>query len=219
MTQVLEYEDDSSAAAAPAHGLLWVAMGLAGAVAMAAQASFELSALAAAPPAAMAAPAAVRRLPDARLANNNQGKEAVMYTRRSFLAFAAAAQAIGPLARAVPVHNTGPLVARLPEVLVKSHAGRDVYFCNDPVSGRLAILNLQYADSTGLQLPPPRRQPGMEAGEAYLYSLTRQRAIAGQADLRRYMDAYGRGGAWPFADGAPEDVELVRLRLGIYNGT
>ncbi len=136
-----------------------------------------------------------------------------MHTRRSFLAFAAAAQLVSPLARAMQVRDSRPMVARLPGVLLQTHAGRDVYFCNDLVSGRLAILNLQYAHCANLQLPPA---PDGQA--AYLYSLTLQRAIDRPADLRRLMEAYGSGGASPFVSGAPEAFELVRLRLGMCAG-
>ena len=119
-----------------------------------------------------------------------------MHTRRSFLAFAAAAQLISPIARAMPVLDSRPMAARLPKVMLQTHAGRDVYFCNDLVSGRLAILNLQYADSSSVQLPPARHLSGAGANAAYLYSLSLQRAIANPADLRRYMEAYGTGAAW-----------------------
>lgn len=138
-----------------------------------------------------------------------------MHTRRSFLAFAAAAQLISPLARAMPVRDPRAIVARLPKVLLQTHAGRDVYFCNDLASGRLAVLNLQYADTASLQLPPARHLPGADANAAYLYSLTLQRALGSPADLRRLMDAYGSNGALPFASGAPEAFELVRLRMGM----
>jgi hypothetical protein len=137
-----------------------------------------------------------------------------MHTRRSFLAFAAAAQVIGPVARAMQVRDARAMAARLPAVLLQTRPGRDVYFCNDPMSGRLAILNLQYADNALLGLPPARQVPGLGTREAYLYSLTLQPAIGNPTDLRRWMERYASGGAWP----APEEVELVRLRLGMYNG-
>lgn len=142
-----------------------------------------------------------------------------MHSRRSFLAFAAAAQLLGPLARAMPVRDCGPVVARLPQVLLQEHAGRDVYFCNDPMSGRLAILNLQYADSTSLRLPPARQPTGAGVHEAYLYSLTMQRSPGSPAALRRYMDALGKSGGWPPEGGGPQELELLRLRMGMYTGS
>lgn len=142
-----------------------------------------------------------------------------MHTHRSFLAFAAAAQLLSPLARAMPVRNCRPVVARLPEVLLQTHSGRDVYFCNDRMSGRLAVLNLQYADSANLHLPPARQSPGAGLQQPYLYSLSVQPAVGDAADLRRYMERYGSGDAWPFVNGTPEEFTLLRLRLGMYNGT
>ncbi|MDB5793246.1 MAG: SCO2-like protein [Massilia sp.] len=142
-----------------------------------------------------------------------------MHTRRSFLAFAAAAQLISPLVRAMPVRAPRAMVARLPPVVLQTHAGRDVHFCNDLVSGRLLILNLQYADSANLLLPPAWPSPGAGLHAAYLYCLTLQPAIGRPADLHRHMDAYGTGGAWPLVSGAHGEVELVRIRLGMCSGT
>jgi len=141
-----------------------------------------------------------------------------MLTHRSFLAFAAAAQLLGPVARAMQLRDGRPIARRLPKVNLQTHAGRDVYFCNDPMSEQLAILNLQYADSDTLCLPPARCSPVCGAGQAYLYSLTLQPAVGNPVALRRYMERYGTGRAWPDLDGAPHEIELVRLRLGVYSG-
>jgi hypothetical protein len=141
-----------------------------------------------------------------------------MLTHRSFLAFAAAAQLLSPVVRAMQVRDGRPMAARLPDVKLQTHAGRDIYFCNDPMSGRLAILNLQYADTDILCLPPARRSPGWGAEHAYLYSLTLQPAVGNPVALRRYMERYGTGSAWPELNGAPQAIELVRLRLGMYSG-
>jgi protein SCO1/2 len=141
-----------------------------------------------------------------------------MLTHRSFLAFAAAAQLLSPVARAMQVRDGRPMAQRLPKVSLQTHAGRDIYFCNDPMSGRLAILNLQYADTDTLCLPPARRSPAGGEEQAYLYSLTLQPAVNDPVALRRYMERYGTGSAWPGLAGAPHEIELVRLRLGMYSG-
>lgn len=142
-----------------------------------------------------------------------------MFTQRSFLAMAAAAQLLSPVVRAMQVRDGRPMAARLPKVTLHTHAGRDIYFCNDPVSDRLAILNLQYADTDILCLPPARRSPAWGVEQAYLYSLTLQPAIGNPVALRRYMERYGTGSAWPALSGAPQEIELVRLRLGMYRGS
>lgn len=141
-----------------------------------------------------------------------------MHTRRSFLAFAAAAQVLAPVVRALPLRDPRAMAARLPKILLQTHAGRDVYFCNDAMSGRLAVLNLQYAGSSSLCLPPPRTLSGAGTSSSYMYSLTLQPAIGSPADLRRYMEAYATGGTWTVADCTSAQVALVRLRLGLCSG-
>ena len=207
MTQMLHGEVDQSASGSRVHGWLWAAMGLAGVLAMSAQASLELNALILPP-----------HGPGAAL-QTDKGDKPAMHTPRSFLAFAAAAQVLSPIARSMPVRDSRPMVARLPEVLLRTHAGRDVYFCNDLMSDRLAVLNLQYADSANLLLPPARRSPGGVVHAPYLYSLSLQPAIRSAADLRRFMERYGSADAAPFLNGTPEEVTLLRLRLGMYHGT
>lgn len=138
-----------------------------------------------------------------------------MLTQRSFLAFAAAAQLLSPVVRAMQVRDAQVIAARLPQVSVQTHAGRDVYFCNDPVSGRLGILNLQYADSDSLLLPPARQARGGVA-RPYLHSLTLQPGFGDPAALHRYMERYAMGHPWLDANGASQEIELVRLRLGMY---
>lgn len=138
-----------------------------------------------------------------------------MLTQRSFLAFAAAAQLLSPAARAMQVRDTQAIVARLPQVNAQTHAGRDVYFCNDPVSGRLGILNLQYTDSDSLLLPQARWVRGGVA-RPYLYSLTLHAGFNDPAALRRYMERYAMGNPWLDANGLPHEIELGRLRLGMY---
>ena len=101
---------------------------------------------------------------------------------------------------------------------VQTRAGRDLYFYNDLMSGRLAILNLQHADCATLSLPSVRQVPDAGMDKAYLYSLSLQPAIRSPVDLRRYMEAFGTGAVWPIVSGAPHEIELVRLRLGMYSG-
>lgn len=150
-----------------------------------------------------------------------------MHTRRTFLAMAAAAPLVGPLAQAASARPRRPLGAqpeRLPNVRLQTHAGRDVHFYNDLVKGRLVVLNMMYANCANICPPNTanllrvREALGERIGrEVYMYSLTLQPAIDKPADLRRYMDKYGIDDGWTFLTGAPRDVELLRLRLGFYN--
>ena len=129
-----------------------------------------------------------------------------MQTRRSFLAFAAAAQLAVPRA-------ARPAASRpLPKLLLQTHGGGDVHFCTDLVPGRLVVLNMVCENGAAICAP---RGGGRDV---FMYALTQQRAINRPADLRRFMDEYGDGEGWRFLSGTPGEVELLRFRLGLYQG-
>jgi protein SCO1/2 len=133
-------------------------------------------------------------------------KDECMQTRRSFLAFAAAAQLAGPRA-------ARPAAARpLPRLLLQTHGACDVHFCTDLVPGRLVVLSMVCEHGAAICAP---RGSGRDA---FMYALTEQRAISRPADLRRFMDAYGDGEGWRFLRRRPGEVELLRFRLGLYQG-
>jgi len=138
--------------------------------------------------------------------NTLENKDELMQTRRSFLAFAAAAQLAGP--RAVRPAASGPL----PKLLLQTHGGCDVHFCTDLVPGRLVVLNMVYENGAPIGVPAGRRR------DAFMYALTQQKAIRRPAELRRFMDEYGDGDGWRFLTGTPGEVELLRFRLGLYQG-
>lgn len=139
-----------------------------------------------------------------------------MYTCRSFLAFAAAAQVINPSVGAVVAPGAAKrmVAERLPRVLLQAHPGRDVHFFNDRSTGQLSILDLhvqpraQVPDGAGDQLPV----------DLYQYSLTRQPAIRDDAELRRYMAWYGAAAGAARPPAAASGVELLRLRFGVLVG-
>lgn len=148
-----------------------------------------------------------------------------MYTRRTFLAFAAAAQLVSPGVRAAtaPPGAAGRLaLARLPIVLPQAHPGRDIHFCNDLAAGRLAILDLRYDLDHGAGpasvLDGARRAAGSRlARDFYVYALSTQPAIRDEDALRRYMEWYGAAAAGELPPAARE-VELLRLRFGVLTG-
>ena len=144
-----------------------------------------------------------------------------MHTHRSFLAFAAAAQIISPLAGAIvgPGAAKRMVAERLPGVLLQTQRGRDIHFFNDCSTGQLAILDLRFdvesgADGTAAAVLRERR-PGHDA---YMYSLTRQASIRNEGDLRRYMEWYGAAAGADRPPAAACGVELLRLRFGVLVG-
>lgn len=146
-----------------------------------------------------------------------------MQTRRSFLAFAAVAQLMSPHAGAMAQHRSRAPVPRLPEVLLRTHAGRDIHFHNDLATGRLSVLDLRYAAGSAAGMPGAdilhavvRAAGSRQGNDFYTYSLTRHAAIGNATDLQRYMDWYGAAGGLALPAAARDEIALLRLRFGVY---
>ena len=145
-----------------------------------------------------------------------------MQTRKSFLAFAAIAQFSSPLAQVAEPARRRPLLLHPATAVLQPDPGRDVHFHNDLATGRLTILDLRHGAGLAAGMPQAdilraaRRAAGStDARDFYLYSLTRQAAFDKAADLERYMEWYRAAGALVLPACARQEVELLRLRLGV----
>ena len=145
-----------------------------------------------------------------------------MQTLRSFLAMAALAPLARPLARAAA--RTGQpcraLADFLPNTGIQALAGRDLYIYPDLVPGRLVVVDLLYAQRAGvLALHGAVAQPGKADPDLFLYTLTEQPVPSQSSDLRRAMRSYARERVGAFALDGAGDVDVLRARLVLLDGT
>jgi protein SCO1 len=143
--------------------------------------------------------------------------------RRTFFAGAAAA-ALVPLAqiataRAAGLHQDG--AEWFTNVEVKSHDGRTLRFYDDLMKGKIVLINFFYTDCDELcplatqnlaylqDLLAPRF-----GKQIFMISITLRPASDTPERLAAYARMYGVGPGWDMITGRPEDIELLRHRLG-----
>ena len=156
-------------------------------------------------------------------------------TRRSVLGGLAAVPVVGALgARA----DTGPALLQFappesgretmrrrffPNVELISHEGKHVRFYDDLLKDKIVVLNLMYANCESLcpvitsHLVEVQKLLRTRVQEpVYIYSLTIKPDEDTPAKLREYATMHRAGGNWLFLTGKPDDLELLRFKLG-YN--
>lgn len=153
-------------------------------------------------------------------------------TRRQLLA----ASVIVPAAGALTACSTAPTVAKFepplpgrevmrrryfPNLVLTTHEGRKVRFYDDLLKDKIVVLNLMYASCAGVcpvitaNLKRARKLlPEAAQAHVHFYSLTVKPEEDTPAKLREYAEMHGTGPGWLFLTGSPEDVELLRRKLG-----
>lgn len=111
--------------------------------------------------------------------------------------------------------------AYFPNVLLRTHHGEAVRFYDDLLKGKVVVISFMYTRCEGT-CPPTiaslRRLEhalGARAGrDVFLYSITLDPRNDVPGVLDRYARSVAAGPGWYFLTGSPEDVELLRRRLG-----
>ena len=143
--------------------------------------------------------------------------------RRSFLA-GAAAGALAPFTlaasvRAQHLHQDG--VEWFTDVAVQTQDGRTLRFYDDVLKGRIVIINFFYAECDVLcpmmteNLVRVQDLLGPRVGrDIFMCSITLQPDHDTPEVLAAFARRYGVGPGWQFLTGRPDDIELLRHRLG-----
>jgi protein SCO1 len=108
-----------------------------------------------------------------------------------------------------------------PNVPVQTHRGETLHFYEDLVRGKVVTLNFMYAECTGIcpgmtaNLLKVQAELGDRVGsDIFMYSLT----LKPKHDTAQVLNAYARDHhvkpGWLFLTGQPDDLELLRRRLG-----
>ena len=108
-----------------------------------------------------------------------------------------------------------------PNVVLRTHEGREVRFYDDLIKGKVVLINFMYARCEGIcpgntaNLRKVQRLLGDLVGrEVFMYSFTLKPEEDTPEVLATYAAAHGVGPGWQFLTGSPEDIELLRQALG-----
>jgi protein SCO1/2 len=152
-----------------------------------------------------------------------------MTTRRTVitsLAALAGGLTLGPLeVSASPLlQDAGPRAGYFPNVLLRTHEGKEVRFYDDVIRKPIVAINMMYADCTGIcprmtaNLVKVQRALGPRVGrDIFMYSITLRPAQDTPEVLHTYVRHHGVKPGWQFLTGRPSDIEVLRRRLGFYD--
>jgi protein SCO1 len=156
-------------------------------------------------------------------------------TRRTMLAFSGLLSSAGALVargdgggtgaagRFAPAVSGREVMRRryFPDVLLTTHEGKRVRFYDDLLKDKIVVLNMMYADCTGIcpqitaNLVRAQKILGERVGrDLFIYSITVKPEVDGPEHLRKYAQMHHVGPGWLFLTGNPGDVELLRHKLG-----
>ncbi len=111
-----------------------------------------------------------------------------------------------------------------PNVTLYTHEGEAVKFYDDLIRDKVVAINMMYAQCAGIcpkataNLVQVQEMLGERAGrDVFMYSITLQPEQDTPKGLKQYTERYGIKSGWKFLTGTPEDIELVRFRLGFFD--
>ena len=151
-------------------------------------------------------------------------------TRRNWLAISGLASAAGALSggTAGPISKDAQASARdairnryFPNVVLTTHEGKKVRFYDDLIKDKIVVINLMYARCEGAcplitsNLAKVQKLLGERVGrDIFMYSITVNPEQDTRKALKDYARMHGVGPGWLFLTGRPNDIELLRRRLG-----
>lgn len=143
-------------------------------------------------------------------------------TRRSLWG-AFGPQSTHPLPRFEPPPSAREVVRRrsFPNVPLVTQAGRTVRFYDDLIKDHIVVLNMMYADCSGIcptitsnLLKTKTLLQAKIAADVRFYSITLKPTEDTPEKLREYAEMHRLPADWSLLTGAPADVEQLRHTLG-----
>ena len=108
-----------------------------------------------------------------------------------------------------------------PNVLLRTHDGREVRFYDDLIKNKIVTINFMYAVCEGVcplittNLVEVQRLLGPRVGrDIFMYSITLKPEHDTPSVLNDYARMHGAGPGWVYLTGTPDNVELLRQKLG-----
>jgi protein SCO1 len=109
----------------------------------------------------------------------------------------------------------------LPNVVLRTHENKAVRFYDDLIKGRVVLLSFMFTSCQGIcprttaNLLKVQKALGDHVGrDVFVYSLSLDPTTDTPAVLNKYANSVGAKPGWTFLTGKPEDLELLRRRLG-----
>jgi protein SCO1/2 len=122
-----------------------------------------------------------------------------------------------------PQQTSAPAAGSLPfpNLILTSHRREVLRFHDDLLRGKLVVIGFMYTRCQGicpatiLSMKRLQTALGPRLGrDIFFYSITLDPLVDTAAVLDVYATTIGAGLGWSFLTGSPEDVELLRRRLG-----
>ena len=108
-----------------------------------------------------------------------------------------------------------------PNVPLRTHDGKDVRFYDDLIKNKIVTINFMYVNCAGVcplittNLAQVQKLLGPRVGrDIFMYSITLKPEQDTPRALKDYAHMHGAGPGWIFLTGAPDNVELLRQKLG-----
>lgn len=111
-----------------------------------------------------------------------------------------------------------------PDVVLTTHEGKKVRFYEDLLKDKIVLINMMYAKCEGIcspvtmNLKQVQKLLGDRVGrDIFIYSITLKPEEDTPMMLKHYAEMHHVGPGWLFLTGAPNDIELLRRKLGFTN--
>lgn len=121
-------------------------------------------------------------------------------------------------------NKKGPRASYFPNAVLDTHDGRKLRFYDDVVHGKVVVFNMMYSICTGIcpgataNLLRVQETLGNRLGkDIFMYSMTLQPEFDTPRALQEYVKRYNIKPGWTFLTGQPEEMELIRRKLGFFN--
>jgi protein SCO1/2 len=111
-----------------------------------------------------------------------------------------------------------------PDVTLTTHQGKQVRFYEDLIKDKVVVINMMYAECEGVcpgitrNLVRVQKLFGEQMGrDIFFYSFTLKPEKDNPEMLRHYVKMHKIGPGWLLLTGKPEEMELLRRKLGFTN--
>ena len=111
-----------------------------------------------------------------------------------------------------------------PNLVLTTQEGKKVRFYDDLLKDKIVLINMMYAKCEGICVPVTmnlkkvQQLLGDRVGrDIFIYSITLKPEEDTPMMLKHYAEMHHVGPGWVFLTGTPQDIELLRRKLGFTN--